>query len=65
MSVVGAAIILGLVVAGLVRMKIARPVVAIVCILFGLVLGATPIGDGLYAGVAAVGAWLSDAVTGL
>ena len=65
MSVVGAAIILGLIVAALVRMKTARPVVVIVCILFGLVLGATPIGDGLYSGVAAVGAWLSDAVTGL
>ncbi len=45
MSVVGAAIILGLVVAALVKMKIARPVVVIVCVLFGLVLGATPIGD--------------------
>ena len=42
-----------------------RPVVVIVCVLFGLVLGATPIGDALYAGVAALGAWLSDAVTGL
>ena len=45
MSVTGAAVIRGLVVAALVRMKAARPVVVIVCILFGLVLGATPIGD--------------------
>lgn len=65
MSVIGAAIVLGLVVVGLVKMKIARPVVVIVCVLFGLVLGATPIGDGLYSGVASVGVWLSDAVTGL
>ena len=65
MSVVGAAIILGLIVAALVKMKVARPVVVIVCVLFGLVLGATPIGDGLYSGVASVGVWLSDAVTGL
>ena len=65
MSVIGAAIILGLVVAGLVKMKIARPVVAIICILFGLVVGATPIGDALYAAVASVGVWLSDAVTGI
>lgn len=65
MTVVGAAIILALIVAALVKMKIARPVVVIVCVLFGLVLGATPVGDGVYAGVAAVGAWLSDAVTGL
>lgn len=65
MTVVGAAIILGLVVAALVKMKAARPVVVVVCVLFGLVLGATPIGDGLYAGVASVGGWLADAVTGL
>jgi len=65
MSVVGAAIILGLIVAALLRMKAARPVVVIICVLFGLVLGATPIGDGLYAAVASVGAWLSDAVAGV
>ena len=65
MSVIGAAIVLGLIVAALVKMKIARPVAAVVCVLFGLVLGATPIGGGLYAGVASVGVWLSDAVTGL
>ena len=65
MTVVGAAIILGLIVAALVKMKTARPVVVVVCVLFGLVLGATPIGDGLYSGVASVGAWLADALTGL
>ena len=65
MTVVGAAIILGLIVAALVKMKTARPVVVIVCVLFGLVLGATPIGDGVYAGVASVGAWLADALSGL
>jgi len=64
-SVVGAAIILGLIVAALLKMKVARPVVVIVCVLFGLVLGATPIGDGLYAAVASVGAWLSDAAAGV
>ena len=65
MTVVGAAIILGLIVAALVKMKTARPVVDVVCLLFGLVLGATPIGNGLYDGVASVGDWLGDAVTGL
>ena len=65
MSVIGAAIILGLVVVALVKMKTARPVVVVVCVLFGLVLGATPIGDGLYAGVAAVGLWLSDVLAGV
>lgn len=65
MSVVGAAIILGLLVAGLLKMKAARPVVVIICVLFGLVLGATPIGDGLYAAVASVGLRLSAAVAGV
>ena len=65
MTVVGAAIILALIVAALVKMKTARPVVVVVCVLFGLVLGATPIGDGLYAGVANVGAWLADTLAGL
>ena len=65
MSVVGAAIILGLIVAALLKMKTARPVVVVICVLFGLVLGATPIGDSLYAGVAAVGSWLSDAAAGV
>ena len=65
MSVIGAAIILGLVVAALVKMNTARPVVVVVCVLFGLVLGATPMGGALHSGVAAVGVWLSDAVTAL
>ena len=65
MSVIGAAIILGLIVVALLRMKAARPVAVVVCVLFGLVLGATPIGDGLYSGAASVGIWLSDAVTAL
>ncbi len=46
-------------------MKAARPVVVIICVLFGLVLGATPIGDALYAAVASVGARLSAAVAGV
>ena len=65
MSVIGAAIILGLLVAALVKMKVARPVVVVICVLFGLVLAARPVGDGVYSAVASVGAWLSDAVTGV
>ena len=65
MTVVGAAVILGLVVAVLVKMKVARVSVAVVCVVFGLVLGATPIGDGVYAAVAALGRWLSEMVGGL
>ena len=65
MSVIGAAIVLGLIVAALVKMNTARPVVVVVCVLFGLVLGATPIGDALYSGIAAVGVWLSDVLAGV
>lgn len=65
MTVVGAAVILGLLVALLVKMKIARSSVVVVCVVFGLVLGATPIGDGVYAAVASVGRWLSGAVGSL
>lgn len=65
MTVVGAAVILGLIVALLIKMKVARPTVAIVCVLFGLVLGATPIGDGIYDAVAAVGGWSTGVVGGL
>lgn len=65
MTVVGAAVILGLLVAVMVKMKIARPTAAVVCVVFGLVLGATPIGDGLYDAVASVGVWLSGTATGL
>ncbi len=49
-KVIGAAAILGLVVAALPRMKAARPVAVIVCVLFGLVPGATPVGDGFTPG---------------
>jgi hypothetical protein len=64
-SVVGTAIILGVLVVALLRMKAARPVAVIVCVLFGLVLGATPIGDATYSAVASVGLWLSDAVASI
>ncbi len=65
MSAIGAAIILGLLVLVLVRMKVARIPAVIVCVLFGLVLGATPIGDGVYSVVASIGRWASDLVQGL
>lgn len=56
-SVVGAAVILGVLVALLLRMKIARVSVVIVCVLFGLVLGSTPIGDRVNDAVTSLGAW--------
>lgn len=65
MSVVGAAVILGLIVAVMVRMKVARVSVVIVCVLLGLTLGATPIGDGVNAGLSRLGRWTADLLTGL
>ena len=65
MSVVGAAVILGLLVALLVKMKIARPSVVVVCVVFGLVLGASPIGHTVDTALSAVGGWLSGQVKAL
>lgn len=59
MSVVGAAVILGLLVVLLVKWKIVRPVAGIVCVLFGLVLGATPIGDTVNGTLTQLGGWLA------
>ena len=58
MSVVGTAIVLGILVAVMLKMRIARASVVIVCVLFGLVLGATPIGDGVNRALTALGAWV-------
>lgn len=57
MSVVGTAIVLGLLVGLLLRMKVARFSVVVVCVLFGLVLGATPIGDSVNAALTSLGGW--------
>ncbi len=65
MTAVGVAVILAVIIAALVHMKVARVTVVVVCVLFGLVLGATPIGDGLNAGLALVGQALADRVTEL
>ena len=62
MTAVGVAVILGLVIAAMVNMKVARVTVVVVCVLFGLVLGVTPIGDGLNAGLALLGQALADRV---
>ncbi len=58
MSVVGTAIVLGLLVALMLKMRIARASVVIVCVLFGLVLGATPIGDGVNHALTSFGHWV-------
>lgn len=57
MTVVGAAVVLGLLVALMLKMRIARVSVAIVCVLFGLVLGATPIGDSVNQALTSLGQW--------
>jgi hypothetical protein len=62
MTAVGVAVILGLVIAAMVNMKVARVTVVVVCVLFGLVLGTTPIGDGLNAGLSLLGGAMADRV---
>lgn len=59
MSVVAAALILGLIVVLLVKWRIVRGFAAAVCVLFGLVLGGTPIGDGVLQAVRSVGSFAS------
>ena len=55
MSVLGATLILGIVVVLLIKWKLVKAFVAIVCILFGLVLAVTPIGGVVINVVTAVG----------
>ena len=59
MSVVAAALILGVIVIFLVKSKLVRLSAAIVCILFGLILGVTPIGGGVVHVVKSVGSFAS------
>lgn len=62
MSTVGVAVVLFLIIAALVHMKAARLIVVIICVLFGLVLGASPIGDGVNAALAAIGGWTAKRI---
>jgi hypothetical protein len=64
-SVVATALLLGLLVALMLRYRIARPGVAAVCVLFGLVLGAIPIGGEVEAALTSVGEWLAAQVEAL
>jgi len=65
MSVVGTAVILALVIVLMLKTRVARASVVIVCVLFGLVLGASPIGDGVNVALAVLGRWASDRITDL
>jgi len=65
MSVVGAAVVLGVIIVAMLRMRVARASVVVVCVLFGLVLGASPVGDAVNTAVAAVGAWAAARIVEL
>jgi hypothetical protein len=58
MSVVGTAVGLGLLVALMLKIRLARASVVVVCVMFGLVLGATPIGGGVNHALTRLGHWL-------
>ena len=62
MTVVAVAVILGLLIAVMVKMKVARIPVVVVCVLFGLTLGMSPIGDAVNHGLSQFGAWLAAQV---
>lgn len=65
MSVVGAAVVLGLIVVLMLKLRVTRASAVIVCVLFGLVLGASPVGHLVYSTVSKVGAWAAGMVSGL
>ena len=54
-----------LVIALMLKLKVARASVVIVCVLFGLVLRATPIGDGVNRAVSSVGRWSAGLIGSL
>ena len=65
MSVVGAAVLLGAVIVMLLKLRVLRPSAALVCVLFGLVLGSTPAGAVVNRTLDAFGTGLWDQVTRL
>jgi hypothetical protein len=65
MTGVGTAVILALIIVLMLKTRVARASVVIVCVLFGLVLGASPIGDGVNAALAVLGGWASDRIAEL
>lgn len=62
MSVVAVAVLLGIVVVALLRSRQVKLEVALACILFGLVLGATPAGPIVSGFLDYVGTWIWDVV---
>lgn len=62
-STVMVAILLGLVIVFLIKVKVLRISGAIVCIVFGLVIGLTPIARPVEQALSGSGAWLWQQVT--
>ncbi|WP_258725182.1 hypothetical protein [Cellulomonas sp. NS3] len=58
MSVVTVAVLLGIIVVLLMRSRQVRAEIAVVCILFGLVLGATPAGPAVRQFLEFIGEWI-------
>ncbi|QDP94800.1 hypothetical protein FOE78_01695 [Microlunatus elymi] len=65
LSAVAVAVLLGLLIVFMIKSKIQRIPGAVVCVLFGLVIGVTPVGDPVQDALHASGAWLWEQVTQL
>lgn len=65
LSAVGVAVVLGVLIAFLIKAKVIRVSGAVLCILFGLVIGVTPIGNPVEHALNVSGAWLWQRVTRL
>lgn len=65
MSTLGAAVILGAVIAMLLKLKALRLGPALACVVFGLVLAATSVGHALVRGLTGLGGWLWGQVSQL
>lgn len=57
MSMVAATILLGLLVAGLIKTRWVRASGAVACVAFGVVLAASPVGPAVTDALAEVGGW--------
>ena len=58
MSVLAATIVLGLLVAGLIKTRWVRASGAVVCVAFGIALAPSPMGTTVTDGVGQVGTWI-------
>ena len=65
MSLVAATVVLGLVVAVLVKVKQVNIAAAAVCAVFGVLLAVSPVGPNVYGGLTVVGGWTTSWVAAL